>query len=173
MKKLLGLIALLVVVDGFIFFFYGRDSSPQVAEQGKNRFSDLLKNAPIKPNEPPPLTPPLPVLIVFFACLALIAVGTMLVLYLLWSRCSMQGKCLCMAWLIIILFILVGLFPPVYSHIISSHIRSWGEQNSFAFLFDIPDGYRIRHQTLFVEWAIATAIPVGVIITLRIKNRSS
>lgn len=149
MKKLLGLIALFVVVDGLILFFYPSDSSP-----------------------------PLPVVVLFFVCLALIAVGAILVLYRLWRYyCALTrtGKCLFMVWLIITLFVLIGLFPPVYNPKLSAMtLRGTGQrQNSFAFLFYMPHNYRISYRTLFVEWAIAIAIPVGVIATLRIKNRSS
>lgn len=144
MKKLLGLITLLAVAGGLILFFYGPDSSP-----------------------------PLPVVIVFFVCLALIAVGAILVLYRLWSRGSTQGKYLCMVWLIIILFILIGLFPPVYNPKVGVRAASLRQPARFAFLFAIPHNYRVSYRTLFVEWAVAIAIPAGVIITLRIKNRPS
>jgi hypothetical protein len=84
---------------------------------------------------------------------------------------------LCMVWLIIVLFILIGLFPPVYRPVrgvrVGDVTLTSGGQNSFAFLFNIPKGYRVNYRTLFIEWAIATAIPAGVIISLRIKNRPS
>jgi len=80
-----------------------------------------------------------------------------------------------MVWLIIIAFVLIGLFPPVYDPSIGWwYERETGlRQNSFAFLFYIPCGYRVNYRTLLVEWAIAIAIPAGVITTLRIKNRPS
>jgi len=76
-----------------------------------------------------------------------------------------------MVWLIIIAFVLISLLPPVYNPKVGW--RSEKRQNSFAFLFAIPNDYRISYRTLLVEWAIAIAIPVGVIITLRIKNLTS
>jgi len=82
-----------------------------------------------------------------------------------------------MVWLIIIAFGLIGLFPPVYTKVgvRPTHLggRTEKEQNSFAFLFYIPHDYRVNYRTLLVEWAIAIAIPAGVITTLRIKNRPS
>jgi len=63
-------------------------------------------------------------------------------------------------WIGIIIFVLMGLFPPA-----EFHTRAGSEANGYGFIFTVDD---IAFSRLFVQWAIVAIITCGLIYSLKV-----